>query len=228
MIFGRTGGMNEYGFCVTTSWGAPMLWPRGEGVPYFAVVRALLDRCRNVDEALQTLAGIPVAWCTNIIISDSSGEAALVEVAGADRGQKRLGKGTSETHLCATNHFTFPELQAFSAKRRRESITRRQTIESRIGASLPRVSQETVRHLLSEPYPDGLCLHHYSDGLGTLWSLIFDVTQRTVNVCFGNPGSAENPWRSFGLQDPVGITRYEGGLPDEPADPGFWEVQSTS
>lgn len=222
MIFGRGGGINEYGLCVTTSWGAPMMWPPGEGLPYFAVVRALLDRCSNVVEALHALAAIPVAWCTNFIVSDPGGEAALVEVAGEDRAVKRIGKDSSDRFLCATNHYTFPELHAYSTNRRRESVTRRQTIESRIGTSV-QVNKEMIRNLLSEPFPHGVCLHHYADGMGTLWSTIFDVTEIAVDVCFGAPSSDENQWRSFGLQDPVGTTEYKAHLPDEAANPAFWE-----
>jgi hypothetical protein len=223
MIFGRGGGINEYGFCVTTSWGAPMVWPPCEGFPYFTVVRALLDRCSNVDEALQTLANIPVAWCTNVIVSDRSGEAALIEVAGEDRAVKRIGKGSSGQFLCATNHYTSPDLRAYTTNRRRESVTRRQTIESRIGAAVPQVSKETIRDLISEPFPHGVCLHHYAEGMGTLWSTIYDVAETAVDVCFGAPSSEQNPWRSFGLQDPVGVAEYEAHLPNEAAPPGFWE-----
>jgi predicted choloylglycine hydrolase len=223
MIFGRSVGMNEHGLCVTTSWGAPMMWPPCEGLPYFAVVRALLDRCRGVDEALQALANMPVAWCTNVIVSDRSGVAALIEVGGEDRAMRRIGEESSEQFLCATNHFTFPELHAYSAKRRRESLARRQTITARLENGVPQVDREMIRGLLSEPFPQGVCLHHYAAGLGTLWSTIFDVTGITLEVCFGAPSSERNSWHSFRLQDPVGVVEYEGHLPDQPAKPGFWD-----
>lgn len=224
MIFGRGGGINEHGLCVTTSWGAPMMWPNCHGLPYFAVVRALLDRCRNVDEAVETLASIPVAWCTNFILSDSSGKAALVEVAGEDRGMKRIGNGFSTPFLFATNHFTLPELHAFSQHPRLESIKRRETIEARIGAAVPKVTKEGIRDLVSEPVPDGVCLQHYSIGLGTLWSMIYDITDMRVDVCFGAPCSEENPWHSFGFDDPVGKTECKAHVPDKAASPAFWET----
>ena len=223
MIFGRSTGISEYGLCVTTSWGAPMMWPPCEGLPYFAVVRALLDSCRNVDEALHTLDSIPVAWCTNFIVSDTNGVAALMEVAGENRITKRVEKGSSDQFLYATNHYTSSELHDYSANRRRESVIRSQTIKSRIGAAIPRVSKDVIRNMLSEPFPQGVCLHHYGVGLGTLWSTIFDLTKNSVAVCFGSPGSEKNHWRSFGLQDPVGITEYTAHLPNEPAYPGIWD-----
>jgi len=71
--------------------------------------------------------------------------------------------------------------------------------------------------------PDGVCTYHYSSGLGTLWSMIFDLTEATVEICFGAPSSERNTWRTFGLWDPVGETRYVAHLPDAPAKEGFWE-----
>jgi predicted choloylglycine hydrolase len=223
MIFGRSTGMNEYGLCVTTSWGAPMMWPPCQGLPFFAVVRALLDRCSNVDQALQTLGDIPIAWCTNIIISEQIGVSALIEIAGEDRSVKRIEKGSPDQFLCATNHYTFPELHSYTKNRRRESIIRRKTIESRFENAIPKVNKEMIKDLIAEPFPAGICLHHYGDGLGTLWSTIFDITNNTVDVCFGAPSSKKNQWRTFGFQDLVGTTEYAAHLPNEPAVSGFWD-----
>jgi predicted choloylglycine hydrolase len=226
MIFGRVDGLNEHGFCVTTSWGAPGVWLRGEGLPYFAVVRVLLDRCKTVDEALALLAELPVAWCTNFILSDRSGHAALVEVANEHRGVQRPGRGAQNGRgpfLCATNHYTLPEMKPYDAARRRESVVRYGTIVTRLGGALPHVDKEDIRGLLSEPPPAGVCLRHYSGGLGTLWSMICDVTEATLEVCFGAPNSARNGWQTFGLGGPPGSAEYPAHLPDEPARPGFWE-----
>jgi len=223
MIFGRVQGMNEHGFCVTTSWGAPGVWLEGEGLPYFAVVRALLDRCETVDEALDVMADLPIAWCTNFILADRGGEAALIEVAYAHRGVRRIQRESQDQFLWATNHYTLPAMMDYDTGRMRQSLIRHRAIESRIRNAVPRVSKETLRGLLSAPMPQGVCLHHYSSGLGTLWSMIFDVTDITVDVCFGAPSSTRNSWHTFGLRDSIGSTEYTAHLPDEPTGPGFWE-----
>ncbi len=223
MIMGRVQGMNEHGLCVTTSWGTPGVWPEGKGLPYFAVVRTLLDRCVTVDEAMDVMAGMPIGWNTNYILADRGGEVALVEVAGRHRGIQRIGSRSQAHFVCATNHYTLPEMIPHDIRRMRQSVTRHQAITARLEGAAPHVDVGTMRALLSEPMPEGVCVHHYSSGLGTLWSMIFDVTEGTVEICFGAPSSERNAWRSFRLRDPVGETAYVAHLPDAPTEEGFWE-----
>jgi predicted choloylglycine hydrolase len=223
MIFGRTEGMNEHGLCVTTSWGAPGLWLKGEGLPYFAVVRALLDRCQTVDQTLDLLAELPIAWCTNYIVTDRRGETALIEVAYEHRGVRRIGPRSQEPFLWATNHYTLPAMKPHDARRMRQSVVRHKAIESRLRRAAPQITQDAIRGILSEPMPGGACTHHYSSGLGTLWSMVFDLTDITVEVCFGAPDSERNAWRSFDLWDPAGQKAYAAHLPDEPAKPEIWQ-----
>jgi predicted choloylglycine hydrolase len=223
MIFGRVQGMNEHGFCVTTSWGAPGMWLEGERLPYLAVVRALLDRCRTVDEALDVMAGLPIAWCTNFIVADRGGEAALIEIAFTHRGVKRIQQELRDQFLWATNHYTLPGMLPYDTGRMRQSVMRHRSIELHIRSAVPHANRDSLRGLLSEPMPKGVCLHHYSHGLGTLWSMIFDVTDTRVEICFGAPSSPKNSWHTFGLQGPTGSTEYKAHLPDKPAAPGFWK-----
>lgn len=51
----------------------------------------------------------------------------------------------------------------------------------------------------------------YNDGFGTLWSMIFDLTQGSVDVCFSAP--THNKYRSFDLADPAGVTEYPTIIP---------------
>jgi hypothetical protein len=114
-------------------------------------------------------------------------------------------------------------MKAHDVARRKESVQRHRTITARLQEAVPRVDKETVRGILSTPAPEGVCMHHYSSGLGTLWSMVFDATAGTVEICFGAPSSARNGWRRFGLGDAAGRTTYTAHLPDAPAPEGFWE-----
>jgi hypothetical protein len=221
MIFGRVDGMNEHGLCVTTSNGPPGGKPEPViGVPFFVAVRAVLDSCRTVDEALDVIGEMPIAWSTNIIVADRRGEAALIEIAYAQRATKRIGPGTRGQSLCATNHHTLPAMMPYGARRMRHSVVRHRTVVSRLQDAAPGIGGDSIKAILGERMPEGVCCQHYSGWLGTLWSMVFDVTDGHVEICFGAPCSSRNVWRSFGLQGTVGSTEYAAHLPDTPINPG--------
>jgi predicted choloylglycine hydrolase len=216
-FFGRTEGINEQGLCITTSRSGDNWSGRDEGFLYHAVVRTVLDLCKTVDEALEIVQQVPMADCQNFIISDSSGGGALVEIAGVKRSVKKSDQN-EEPFLCATNHFTLPEM-IHVAKPRWHSVIRYKTLENRL--KITHVKKDTIREILSDPMPKGVCCQHYASLLGTLWSTIFDVTDINVEICFGTPH--KNTWHVFGLHDPVGLTTYMATLYNEPADPIIWK-----
>jgi predicted choloylglycine hydrolase len=220
MVIGRTQGLNEHGLCVTTSWGAPGVWPEGKGLPYFAAVRALLDRCESTAHAVEVLLSLPIGWCTNFILADRVGGVALVEVSGVHRGARWLTP--EESHLCATNHYTLPEMRPYDVSRRRESVARHRTIEDHLRRAVPYVDLEAMRGLLSRQMPDGVCQHYYSSGLGTLWSSITDVTLGRLEICFGSPNSELNAWYTFALEVGLEEQSFLAHLPDAQAPAGFW------
>lgn len=223
-IFGRADGINEHGLCVTTT-NVQGSQPKHEkGFEYHAVVRTILDRCKTVDDALDVINNIPTAHYHNYILTDKHGEAALIEIACSKRGIKRIGSISKEKCLVATNHFTLPGMIPYDAARMKQSVLRYETIVSRVRSSFPRVDKGTIRSILSQPMPKGVCCHHYTDFLGTLWSMIFDVTKTNVEICFGAPSI--NEWRQFGLHSPVGLAEYVANLPDKYADPGIWKKLS--
>lgn len=67
----------------------------------------------------------------------------------------------------------------------------------------PNVDHEKITNLMSTKYPFGPCCHFYRSGMGTLRSMIFDVTDKKLKVSFGPPDMKE--WHSFDFDEPVGI-----------------------
>lgn len=219
VLFGRDDGLNEHGLCATISAGAPMAPTEPGGCTFWALVRSVLDRCTCVDEALEMIAGIPLSFNLNLMLADRSGQAASLELACSHRAVRRIGPDSPQQMLIATNHFTMPEMVPYDLGRMWNSVKRRQTIQRRLEAAAGQISVETMRGLLSDMVPEGLCGHDYTGFFGTLWSEIFDVTAGTVEVCFGAP--THNPWHTFRLDSPGG--EYPVQLPDEPADLQFWK-----
>ncbi len=220
-LFGRYDGINEHGLCIAMSAGVPCSMPAENGLRFWAVIRTLLDRCKTVDEALETFAAIPVSFNWNFTLADRSGQAALVECASSHREVKKIGPETAEKSLYSTNHFTLPGMQEYDRNRMRQSVQRYNALEFRLKSPAALLDRVNMRNLLSTPMPDGVCCHYYDDGLGTLWSILFDVTTGETAVCFGSP--AANPWRVFTLDDPVGVKTYPAHFPCEESTKKMWE-----
>jgi predicted choloylglycine hydrolase len=218
--FGRDDGLNEHGLCATISAGAPMAPTEPGGCMFWAVVRTVLDRCATVDEALEVVQSIPISFNFNLILADRSGQAALVEIACSHRAVKRIQANTPEQKVIATNHYNLPEMRPYDLGRKWNSLLRYRAIQGRLEAMHSQVTPEGMRAILSTLIPHGVCCHHYTDYLGTLWSEVIDVTAGTLEVCFGAP--THNPWHPFDLHSPAGVTEYPVQLPDQHADPAFW------
>ena len=84
--FGRGDGMNEHGLAVSqTSAGLPVgnfefaAKPAITGLQFWAVIRSVMENCKNVEEAIQWTKQMPIAYNMNMMVADPSGEAALIE-----------------------------------------------------------------------------------------------------------------------------------------------------
>ena len=225
-LFGRSEGMNEHGIGVTMSVaGMPvgyepgMTPPLQDGLHFWALLRAVLDRCKSMDEALDLVEKTTLGCNLNLIITDRAGKASLVEISGNHIAVKTIDSNSEQQYLCSTNHLTIPEMIPFVPERLINSVVRYDAIRNRLDAAAPKVNSDTIKGILSSKYPDGLCCHYYDEFFGTLRSMIFDVTAGEVEVCFGSP--ADNAWHRFDLSDTIPLGPYPFKMLKETADPNL-------
>jgi len=78
-MIGVLSGMNEYGLCL-----ACMEVPRGarpaSAMPYTLLYRAILEQCKNVDEAIVLLHRTPRQTANNLMLMDAAGNRAVAEI----------------------------------------------------------------------------------------------------------------------------------------------------
>lgn len=219
-LVGLDDGINEHGLCVTFSGGGTFKRePTKAGFPFFLVVRALLDNCRTVDEALKHLEKMPVYGFWNFLITDKGNNAALAQYFDGECSIKRIDMSSSERFLSCTNHYVLPDMVKYQKYAGdwilRDSKKRYELIGNMLSKAAPKISREDIRGLLSKELYDGVCGHYYTDYFGTLFSVIYDLTDLTAEVCFGAP--THNKWQKpFTLKDPVGVKPYMAVLPDKP------------
>lgn len=195
-FFGRSEGMNEHGLCISnSSCGMPvglipgLRQPSLQGLQFWAVTRVLLENCRNVTEALQLIRDLPVTYNLNMILTDASGRATGVERLEEAFAVRECNP--DQSFLVAVNHGVTPEINAIEPFKFKNSRERYARMQEYFGQKRT-VSQEDIKYLLENEYPQGVTAKEYDNFFGTIRSMIFDVTDKTVEFCYGSP--VHNPW----------------------------------
>ncbi len=227
--FGREDGFNEHGLAVTmSSCGFPvgpmpyMRAPKLKGLQFWAVIRTLLENCKDVQEALNYLDGMPIAYNINLMLLDKGGNAALVETLDGRYVIKRLGGQTSEQVMWGTNHAVLPELAGVEPQALVHSIERYNYINKQLNGA-QNITREQLKGILLSKYPDGLCCHFYEEFFGTTKSMVISPVDGTIELCWG--GRGENGWNTYDIKeslDGIGQTIH---LSTEKADPAIYGYQ---
>ena len=215
LLFGRHDGLNEHGLVVSMTGGGIFGVPfKHRGPMFWLALRAVLDSCPSVETALERLETLPLTGYLTILFADKHNRAAIVEVADGALSVKRIPEDAEEDYLFSVNHFRLPEMQSYNKlncgiihhSKHRETL-----ITNWFQKHAPKIAKNHLQELLATQHPKGLCNHYYNDGFGTLWSMMFNPVQGSVEACFGAP--THNAYRSFTLESPLGITAYPTIIP---------------
>ncbi len=227
MLMGRDEGMNECGLAVSmSSCGFPvgayetMRNPALRGLQFWAVIRTLLENCRDVGEALSFLNGMPIAYNINLLLADKAGHAALVETLDGRKAVKPSDNQGVVQYLHATNHVVLPELRQYESKAMRNSFHRYEYLRKFLDQA-GKINPAQLKMLLLSKYPDGLCCHFYADYMGTTKSLLMDLNLGQVDICWG--GLESNGWQSFRVLHPLEDHQQPIQITGERAQPAFFE-----
>ncbi|UCG90736.1 MAG: hypothetical protein JSU57_03115, partial [Candidatus Heimdallarchaeota archaeon] len=112
---------------------------------------------------------------------------------------------SKDQFIVSTNHYTHPKLISYNKYVNPwimpNSKTRYKTMESILRSSSPKITKNTIFRILSREIPDGVCARYFTEWFGTLWSIFFDIKQKSIDVCFGPP--THNPYHQFNLEAPL-------------------------
>ena len=178
-------GVNEYGLAI----GLTSVYPRQRkpGLNAGMLLRYLLEKCKNVSEALSHLYQLPIASAQTLTLADSFGAIALVE-CHSERIETTASLDHDRSFVCATNSFHLagmigdnaPEIDDWFAKARFQTLF--STLREHKDFD-PAFAQK----LLSGAY-GFICQYDRDTGKDTVWSVIYDLNQQQIYRCEGNPG----------------------------------------
>jgi|GEM_PF-96547 len=229
MQFGRGEGMNECGLVVSqSSCGRPVnSYPTGKqpkvvGLQFWAIVRTLLENCKNVKEALDTLSDMPTACNINLMVADKHGEAALIEIMDGRKEVKLVKENTDADYLIATNHIHISSMVNMEPYAMKNSIIRYRCLKEWITQNSD-VDEQKLKELLLTPYPDGLMLPFYEDYFGTIKSIVFNLTLGKIDICWG--GLETNRWHSFNIDDSIESKTCLQNINKQPTATDFFDIE---
>ncbi|MFI7275863.1 C45 family autoproteolytic acyltransferase/hydolase [Streptomyces sp. NPDC049879] len=154
-MLGLLDGMNDAGLAVALTWGGRDVRGPGFGIP--VVLRHLLESCGTVDEAVDTLRGIPVCTVQNVVLTDQK-RSAVVHL-GPDIDTTVGSDTDAATGACAANHQHLP----VSDEHERATRTQLRLRTVRDAGDTP---DSVVAALLSPPLHGG----DFTGGWGTLYT----------------------------------------------------------
>ena len=193
LLIGREDGVNEAGLAIAVTGvhghktDEPGLW---DHIP----VRAVLDRCRTVDEAVTLLETLPHLWSKNFLVADKTGEIAVVEAAQQKVITTRIKSGFS----AISNHFEAPEMRAYcdETKIPANSVQRREAadrwFETARGSGRP-LGRDQLKRLLSTTA--GGVRSELREDFTTVWSWVGALGERRIELCDRLP--EEGSYREF-------------------------------
>lgn len=206
-FFGRSEGINEHGLAIAqTSRGLPvgntfpMRKPAVVGLQFWAVIRSLLENCKNAEEAMQSLKDMSIAYNITLILADKEGHSALFKTLDGNKAFRKIDETTQQQYLHSTNHAHIPEIINLEPVAMKHSVCRYQYIENFMKQST-QIHTDDLKTLLLSNYPEGLYCNWYDDYFGTIKSMIFDVTLGTVEICWG--GLQKNSWKKYSLANGI-------------------------
>lgn len=222
--FGRSEGLNEKGLCVAfASCGMPigkypgMREPVVSGLQFMVVVRAVLETCENIEEAVRTVKSMPVGTNMNLLLADTNGEAALV---GTYDGVTLVKKAELD-YLIATNHGLFPEIESIVPGKLEHSQLRYTILENKFSANGKRTTCE-MKELLSTEFPKGLSIHNYKENFGTVHSVLFNLTDRQLECSYGSP--LKNKLYKMNVGDHFSKKQIPVEFWNKNYGPDFWRI----
>ena len=225
-LFGRTEGMNEHGLSVTFSaCGQPvgniegLKKPVINGVQCFAVIRVLLEKCRSVEEAITLIKEMPIAANINVIISDCF-KVARIEIFDGCKSVTRIED--NEAFIVSTNHAVSSIIKKLNNRKLEHSSKRFQILHNNL-VQKEYISMKNLKELVENEYPAGLTVHNYQEWFGTLHSLLFDLHERKMDVCFGSP--LLNKWYSLKVGEELPFSVVDVNFVNR-SYTDFWRVEN--
>ncbi len=221
-------GMNETGFAITVLQIHENGTAQDNGKTDMfttAMIRACLDKCASVDEAIQLFASFDLhdtiafnyslGCCYHYLLTDASGDAAIIEYVNNEMRVIR-SEDPEFQRLYVTNFYVSPDGGVGSDEYDPEGMERYEIIGNTLAENNNVLNFDQAFNLLSDVHLNYRHKNNLYD-ITTLWSNVYNNSQKTVSIA---PRmnyneiytfSVTHPMRVYGV-DSVAVTTPREGV----------------
>ena len=177
-------GVNEYGLAVGLTFVYPNI--RKAGLNAGMLVRYLLEKCKTVQEAVNTLQELPIASAQAITLADATGDMAVVECNPEKTVVIKTQKPFS--FVVSSNNFYSHEMEAYKNPPIDDwrADERYAVVSGALKNNVSNYSTDFAKNLLAGKY-GFMCQYDRKTNADTVWSVVYDLRRKMVFRAEGNP-----------------------------------------
>ena len=182
-------GLNEYGLAVAMTFVMTSLDKIQAGFNSCFIVRYLLEKVGNTEQAVSLLMELPIASNCNILLADKSGDMAVVECTPFKKKIRDAESFKNGRIVCTVNSFTSDEMKPYDDANGDDYDSHKRyqvVIDSFASGRIKEDYIETTKQLLKGDY-GFMCQYDNEPDFETVWSSVFDLESLNVYRAEGNP-----------------------------------------
>ena len=182
-------GINEHGLAVAMTFVMTSLDKIQAGFNSCFIVRYLLEKADNTEQAVSLLMELSIASNCNILLADKSGDMKVVECTPSMKKIRDAESFDNGRIICTVNSFTSEEMKSYDDANGDDydSHKRYQVVmDSFASGRIKEDYIETTKQLLKGDY-GFMCQYDNEPDFETVWSSVFDLESLTVYRAEGDP-----------------------------------------
>ncbi|WP_217586032.1 C45 family autoproteolytic acyltransferase/hydolase [Lentibacillus saliphilus] len=208
-ITGRHEGVNERGLFTALHFVNQN--EISDGLTATAIVRILLDTCKDIPEAIHVLKQLPHAWSYNFSLADEDGRQSVVEVT-PDAVRVRDG----QTRIMCTNHFQHQDM--ISQNRHIDYTNSYQRIEEMSEQIYDQMDGDAAFSKFKDP-DSPLFYKDYAHFFGTLHTFAYMYKTDLIMIALPNGKTLKFSWTDWLSGSDLAENQLIGHLDQQPNKP---------
>lgn len=177
-------GINEHGLAVGMNFLLTKKYKAGINTGF--LVRALLENCKDAEEAIKFIRNVPLCSTQNIMLADKSGNLAVVEAS-----PEKIYVRRSNEYIISTNHFVGDEMKEEHANPEENWYFSRDRYGTCQNALMQSGKDKDFAMKLAGGKFGFTCQYEKTMNFDTLWSAVYHVNTLEIYRAEGNPSKTK-------------------------------------